>query len=81
MPKDFDPMDPPRRVFLYGKCCLGREKYPLILSYPAFFQIFTTKKEAPLSKNLLFYRGKGGIRTNDYNVQYINHVWSSVKSL
>ena len=53
MPKDFDPMGPPRRVFLYGKCCLGREKYPLILSYPAFFQIFTTKKEAPLSKNLL----------------------------
>ena len=59
---------------------LTNREYPLI-PYLAFFSALQRKKETPLSKSLLGYRGKGGIRTNDYNVQYINHVWSSVKSL
>ena len=40
-----------------------------------------TKKGGSSFEEPPCYRGKGGIRTNDYNVQYINHVWSSVKSL
>lgn len=46
-----------------------------------FISVLYNKKGDPSFEESPFYSGKTGIRTNDYNVQYINHVWSSVKSL
>lgn len=46
-----------------------------------FISVLYNKKGDPSFEEPPSLCGKTGIRTNDYNVQYINHVWSSVKSL